>query len=194
MTTQTNAPKFRETAQTAVVRDANGITVFLRETRKGPNGETVTASILEPIVLTYDKLSDAVRAEALGYGMEVRLTRQAALSIVNGKRPSVQEKHAAIAELAAHYASGTESWTMASGGGGSLSADTRALILAVQRALGLDADAAEDAVREMTTAQRDALRVDDEIKPHLDAIYAERAKAAQGSTDSLKEKLRALRA
>jgi hypothetical protein len=191
----TNSVKFRENAVTSVDRNADGITVYLRETRRTADGGVETVRVLDPIRLAYAGLSEAVRAEALGYGMEVRLTRQAALErdTKTHKPASVQDKWTAIAELAAHYASGTESWTMAGGGGGGLSADTRALILAVQRALGLEADAAEEAVRGMSASTRDALRVDEEIKPHLDAVYAERARAAGSAGVDIKEKLRAMR-
>ena len=194
-----NTPKFRESAVTAVERNEHGITVYLRETREkiALNGERVTETVrvLDPITLQWAQCSDAVRAEALGYGMEVRLTRQAAnrKDTKTGKPVSVDVKWADIKELADHYASGTESWTMAAGGGGGLSADTRALILAVQRAYGIEADAAEEAVREMSSGQRDALRVDAEIKPILDTIYEERAKAA-GGVEDLKAKLKALKA
>jgi hypothetical protein len=175
--------KFRENAVTAVSRDATGITVAVR-------------GIDAPIVLRYAQLSDVVKTEAMGYGMEVRLTRAAAIErdTKSGKPATAAEKHAAIKRLADHYASGTEAWAMVSMGGGGLSADTRALIEALVIAFGLAPDAAEEAVREYTTAERDALRVDPEVKPHLDAVYAERARSAGVAgmiTKNLIEKLRA---
>ncbi len=175
--------KFRENAVTAVSRDATGITVAVR-------------GIDAPIVLRFAQLSDAVRAESMGYGMEVRLTRAAAIErdTKSGKPATAAEKHAAIKRLADHYASGTDAWAMASGGGGGLSADTRALIEALSTALGLPLDVIEERVRDMTTAERDSLRVDPEIKPALDAVYAERAKSAGVAgmvAKNLIEKLRA---
>lgn len=179
----TDIVKFRENATTAVQRNAEAITIHVR-------------GIPAPIVLKFGQLSDSVKNEAMGYGMEVRLTRAAAMErdTKTGKPASAQDKYDAIKRLADHYATGTDAWAMASGGGGGLSADTKALIEALVRALGMHSDAAEEAVREMTSAERDALRIDDEIKPHLDAIYAERAKAGGTAgmiTKNLLEKLRA---
>lgn len=184
--------KFRENAVTAVARDAAGITIVMRETRRVGDA-TETVRLLDPIRLPYAVLSDAVRAEAMGYGLEVRLTRQAAMEIVNGKKPTVQAKWEAIKELADHYASGTESWTMASAGPG-LSPDVRTLILAVQRVFGLSAETAETQVRAMSPAERAGLRLDPEVKPVLDAIYAEQAAAAGGDAGDLKARLRGLSA
>lgn len=175
--------KFRENATTSVQRNAERIEIHVR-------------GIPAPIVLKFGQLSESVRSEAMGYGMEVRLTRAAAIErdTKSGKPATAQEKYDAIARLAAHYATGTDAWAMASGGGGGLSADTKALIEALVRALGMTQDGAEEAVREMTTAERDALRVDDEIKPHLDAIYAERARAGGTAGMITKNLLGALRA
>lgn len=169
-------------AVVAVKRDADGVAITVNGTSKAP------------IVLRFAQCSDAVRAEAMGYGMEVRLTRRAALdrNEKTGLAASPLDKYEAIRALAEHYATGTDAWAMAGGGGGGgLSADTRALIDALVRALGLTPDVAEEQVRGMTTAERDALRVDAEIKPHLDAVYAERAKAAGGTAKALLDKLRA---
>lgn len=184
--------KFRENATTSVVRDAQGITIHMRETRRTAAGETETVRLLEPIALRWDQLSEPVRAEAMGYGMEVRLTRAAALEkdTKSGKSASAQEKRDAIAKLADHYASGTESWTMASAGGG-LSDETRVLIEALTTALGLDADVAEEQVRALSSAERAQLRIDDEIKPHIDAIYARRAQAQGTSGKDLLARLKA---
>lgn len=181
-TTQTDV-KFREKAVTNVQRNAEAITIHVR-------------GIVAPLVLKFGQLSDAVKSEAMGYGMEVRLTRAAAMERdpKSGKPASAQDKYDAIKRLVDHYATGTDAWAMAGGGGGGLSADTKALIEALVRALGMHSDAAEEAVREMTTAERDALRVDDEIKPHLDAVYAERARAGGTAgmiTKNLLGKLRA---
>lgn len=128
--------------------------------------------------------------------MEVRLTRRAALdaNAKTGKSASPAQKYDAIKLLADHYAAGGD-WRMASsGGGGGLSADTRVLIEALCRALGLAEDVAEEQVRDMTADERNALRADAEIKPHLDAIYAERAKAAGADAKGLLAKLRATKA
>src|SRR5580765_3453852 len=194
MNTQTT-PKFRESSVTAVTRDAAGITVWFREVRKRADGEGVeTVRVLDPITLAYSDCSEAVRAEALGYGFEVRLTRQAAMERDprTHKPVSVEVKAAAVRELRDHYASGTDSWTLAAGGGGGggLSAETKALIQAVQRVYGLEADVAEEAVRAMSGPERDALRVDAEIKAVLDTIYAQRAGAADAG--ALKAKLAGL--
>jgi hypothetical protein len=180
-TTAAPAVKFRENATTSVTRDATAITVHVR-------------GILQPIVLRFAQLSQRVKDEAMGYGMEVRLTRAAALErdTKSGRSASAQEKHDAIARLAAHYASGTDAWAMAGGGGGGLSADTRALIEALVRVFELDGADAEARVREMTGADRDALRVDPEIKPTLDAVYAERARV--GGAASAKALIEGLRA
>jgi len=168
-----------------VTRDDSGISIL------------VNGAGRPPIAVRWSALSDAVRKAAFGYGMEVRLTRAAAMTrdTKSGKAASPLDKYDAIKRLADHYSSGTDSWTMASsGGGGGLSADTRALIEALVAALGLDADVAEEQVRGMTTAERDALRVDAEIKPYLDLIYEERAKAAGAATGDLKAKLKGLSA
>ncbi len=181
--------KFREHAQIAVERDANGITVWFRETdRQG--GETVTRRVLDPITLRWAQMSDATRAEGFGYGMEVRLTRAAAIEkdSKTGKSASVEEKHAAVKRLADHYASGTDQWAMASLGGGGLSADTKVLIEALVRVLGLTPDTAEEQVRAMTSDERAALRLDPEIKPAIDQIYREQS--AKVDTKGLLAKLR----
>jgi len=172
-------PVFRESAVTALVRDAVGISIWTRRTA-------------QPIVLRFAQLSDAVRAEAMGYGMEVRITRAAALmrDTKSGKPALPSDKHAAMKRLADHYASGTDSWTMAGGGGGGLSADTRALIEALAKAFDIEASVAEEQVREMDSAQRDALRVDEEVKPYLDEVYAQRAKSAGADIAGLKAKLK----
>jgi len=195
MTTNSNlpAPKFRGDSVLAVDRNGERIVIWARETRINPDKTVSTVRVLDPIVLAFDALSASVRAEGFGYGIETALTRRAALpkDTRTGRPAPVSEKHAAIKELADHWASGTDSWTMASAGI-SLSPDTRALIEAVQRAYGLEADAAEAAIREMSTRDRDALRVDGEIKPHLDAVYAQRA-ASAGPVEDLKAKLKALK-
>ena len=186
--------KFRENAILAVVRDAHGLTIHFREARKGADGTLETVRMLEPIRLAFAACSAAVLAEAQGYGMEVRLTRAAALGhdAKSGKAAAVAEKHAAVRELADFYATGTDAWAMSGGGGGGLSADTKALILALVRALGLSEEVAEEQVRGMSASTRDALRVDAEIKPALDAIYAERAAAAGDYAKGLIEKLKKL--
>lgn len=175
----TAAVKFRENSVCAVQRTAEQISVFVR-------------GVAQPIVLRFAQLSDAVRAEAMGYGMEVRLTRAAAIErdSKSGRSATPQEKAEAIRKLAEHYASGTESWTMSGGGGGGLNSDTTALIQALAMALELSEEKAEEAVRSMSSAERSALRVDSEIKPFLDEIYAERAKAQKTDTSALLAALR----
>jgi hypothetical protein len=163
-----------------VQRNAHGIQIWVR-------------GIERPAVdLKYSQLSEAVRAEALGYGMEVRLTRAAAIEHAKSGRPATgQERHDAIKRLGDHYASGTESWTMESAGPG-LSADTRVLIEALVRIFALSPEVAEEQCRSMSIADRDALRIDADIKPTVDAIYAERAKAggsAGMTAQNLKERL-----
>lgn len=200
MTTETatvpTTVKFRETAVTAVVRDALGLTIWLRDVRKNAAGAFETVRVLAPVTLKFADCSEAVRAEAMGYGFEVALTRMAAIGkdTKTGKSATAEEKRDAIAGRADHFATGTESWTMASVGGGGLSADTRALIEALVAAFSLDPDVAETQVKEMGSAARDALRVDLEVKPYLDAVYA--ARAAKAGTDSagLIERLKKLRA
>lgn len=174
----TTQPKFRENATTAVVRDAKGITIYVR-------------GVDTPIHLAFASLSEVVRAEAMGYGMEVRLTRAAALErdTKSGKSASPQDKHAAILRLAEHYASGTEAWAMSSVGG--LSDETKVLIEALSEAFGLSAEVAEEQVRGLSGAERTQLRVDAEIKPFIDGIYAKRAAAqGAGTAKSLIERLR----
>ena len=190
--------KFRDGAVIAVVRTALGITVAVREIGvRTEGGERVeyTAKRLPDITLRYEQLSDAVRAEAFGYGMEARLTRAAALSrdTQTNKAAPPAAKHEAIKRLADHYASGTEAWEMASSGGGGLSADTRVLIEALVRAFGLDAEVAEEQVRAMTTAERDAIRVSEEIRPVIAAIHSERAAGSKVDAGGLLERLRGLK-
>lgn len=187
----TNIPQFRENAVTAVQRTAERIIIWVRDTER-KDGETVTTKVFEPIELPFNTCSEAVKNEAMGYGLEVRLTRAAALSkdTKSGKSATGLEKYEAIKKLADHYASGTDAWAM-SGAGGGLSSETRVLIEALSRALDCDLDAAEAHVREMSSAERDALRIDAEIKPHIDAIYAERAKSQGTDTKGLLAKLRA---
>lgn len=195
--TMANEVKFRENATLAVTRTAQAITLHFREvgmrTADGKK-EYYTARRLPDITLPFDRLSAAVQDEAMGYGIEVRLTRATALSRdANGKPAPVQEKWDAVKRLVDFYASGTDAWEMPSqGGGGGLSADTRVLIEALVRALGLDAEVAEEQVRGMTTQERDALRIASEIKPHIDAIYAERARSAGADASSLLGRLKAL--
>lgn len=177
----------------AVERDASGVRVFFREIRKiAGTDEVETTKVYPPIECLYANWSAANLEEAKGYGAEVKLTRQAALSrdARTGKPAPVSEKYAAVAELAAHLNSGAESWTLASSGT-SLSADVRDLVNAVAAAFNIDVDAAEEGVRGMTTTERAALRVDPEVKSHLDAIVAARGGAADVA--GLKDKLRAMR-
>src|SRR6185437_11230033 len=84
-------PVFRESAITALVRDAVGISIWTRRTA-------------QPIVLRFAQLSQAVKDEALGYGMEVRITRAAALmrDSKSGKPALPSDKHAAMKRLADH--------------------------------------------------------------------------------------------
>ena len=184
METRMNTPiKFRENAQTAVVRDAHGIQIWVR-------------GIDKPAVnLKWSQLSQAVREEGMGYGMEVRLTRATAIEHSKSGRPATaQERFDALKRLGDHYASGTDKWTMESAGI-SLSADTRVLIEALVRALGLSPEVAEEQCRAMSIAERDALRVDDDIKPYVDEILLERAKAGGAGgmlAQNLKDKLLAL--
>lgn len=165
---------------TTVTRTPESITIAVR----GAQGA--------PLTLMFGALSSAVKAEALGYGMEVRLTRATAIEhdTKTGRAASPQEKYDRVKKLIDHYASGTESWTMSGGGGGGLSSDTRALIEALSRAFEIDLELAELHVREMSSSERDALRVDAEVKPYLDDIYAERAKAAGSDTRALIERLK----
>lgn len=192
-----NAPAFRGSSVVATSRTEAGITIWVREARKNADGTFSTVRVLPEIALAWTSLSDAVRAEGFGYGMEVRLTRAAAIErdAKTGKSATAEAKHAAIRELVEHYASGTDAWAMVSAGGGGLSAETRDLINALVRLLGIDADTAEEQVREMSKADRDALRVDAEVKPILDEILAERARAAGAvNTQSLKDRLKGLTA
>lgn len=189
------APKFRDNAVTAIQYDSTGLSLWFREVKRNAEQKLETIKLHNPVYLAWADVSPAIYQDCEGarYGMKVRFERQLAegKDVKNPYR--IDTKMAAAVELRDHYASGTDSWSLATGGGGSLSADTRALIIAIQRALGLEAEAAEEAVRAMSAADRDAMRVDEEIKPHLDAIYAERARNASG-TEDLKAKLRALRA
>lgn len=170
--------KFRENAVTSVQRDATGISIHVRGIPQG-------------IRLNYADCSDAVLTEAKGYGLEVRLTRAAAIEVAKaGRKPTAQEKYNAIKRLADHYASGTESWGMGNLGGGGLSSDTRALIEAIVTAFDADLESTEEAVRNMTSGERDALRVDPEIKRELDKVYEARAAGGGGKAKELLEKLR----
>ena len=184
---------FRGNATVAFAPDATGITVHFR-TIKRQGDEFVTDRLLEPLRLEFASLSGAVRDRAFVMGMTDRLRDKGALSrtTTGGKvtSASTEEKRAEIAALIAHFASGTEAWDMASPVS-SLSADVRNLINALIAAFGLDAAAAEEAVRAMSGRERAALRVDPEVKPHLDAIEA--AAGSGADTAGLKAKLAALR-
>ena len=189
----TSTLRFRGDSVMSPERISGGIRVHFRVTRRLSDGNVETVRLLDPVTLMFSALSGAVRDEAFAYGLETKLLRQAALpkDTRTGKPASPEAKREAVAELAAHFASGAESWNLASQST-SLSADVRMLINALVRALGLSPEAAETAVREMSTEDRNALRVDPEIKPALDALYAEAAgngEAAKG----LKDRLRALR-
>lgn len=142
----------------------------------------------QPIVLRFSDCSDAVRQEAMGYGMEVRLTRQAALerNEKTGASASPLDKYNAIRELAEHYATGTEEWKLASGN--RVTQDTRDLAAALSAALGLDEESALRQTVALTADERAALRVDPDVKPHLDAILSRRS--ASVDTKSLLSKLK----
>lgn len=171
--------KFRENAQTAVVRNAEGITIHVK-------------GIATAIHLAFSKLHADIRAEAMGYGMEVRLTRATAIEFKKSGRPATaQEKWDAVNKLAEHYASGTAEWAMRSAGGGGLSAETQDLISAVAMALELDRDVAETQVRTFTAAQRSALRSDPEIKAALELVWAQNSVGV--NTQSLKDSLKSLK-
>lgn len=183
MNTQTQTPvagnaagvKFRENAQTAVQRTLEEIRIHVK-------------GIATPIVLPFSKLHDAVKAEAMGYGMEVRLTRAAAIEHAkSGRAANAQERWDAINRLAEHYASGTAEWAMKGQGGGGLSSDTQDLIDAIVLAWDVDRDQAEAQVRTFTSAQRAALRADAEIKSALEIVWAQ--KGAGIDTKALKDSL-----
>lgn len=177
--------KFRENAVTACVRTAEQITIHVRAGEGEPP--------LAPIVVRFAQLSDAVRAEAMGYGLEVRLTRAAALErdSKSGRSATPQDKHAAIRALAEHYASGSESWNMAAGVRGP-SQEVRDLASALEAALGLGAETALEQVRAMSGAERDALRLDEEIKPHLESVLRARVGTQSGGAKALIAKLKGI--
>lgn len=164
---------------TAVERDALGLTIHVRGSGA--------------IHLEFAKLSAAVRAEAMGYGMEVRLTRAAALEAneKTGRPATAQEKFAAIKRLADHYASGSDSWTMAQGPReGWMNSDNLALAEALSKGFEIDLELAKAKVKEMSPAEREALRVDEEVKPWLDEVYASRVAVAKVDTKGLLAKLK----
>lgn len=165
---------------TAVQRDEHGLTIHFRG--------------MEPLTLKFSALSAAVKAEAMGYGMEVRLTRATALeaSEKTGKPATVKEKRDAVKRLVDHYASGTESWTMAAGvREGWMNSDNLALAEALVLGFDLDLDTAKEKVKEMSPSQREALRVDEEVKPWLDEVYAKRVSEAKVDTKALLGSLKA---
>lgn len=164
---------------TAVVRDAAGLTIHVRGSGA--------------ITLAFASLSQSVRDAAMGYGMEVRLTRAAAMEAneKTGRPASPAEKYAAIKKLAEHYAAGSESWTMASGPrDGWMNSDNLALAEALAAGFELDLDLAKEKVKAMSPGEREALRIDDEVKPWLDEIYAKRVTAAKVDTKGLLAKLK----
>jgi len=187
--------KFRENALTAVSRDQGQIIIHVRKFTdselakarlKNPETQNET---LKPIVLRYSDCSDAVRAEAMGYGLEVRLTRAAAIEHAKaGRAATAQERWDAIARLAAHYATGTTEWAMSSAGGGGLSAETQDLIEALVIALEIERDVAEAQVRTFTSAQRSALRNDPEVRSALEMVWSQRG--AGVDTQALKDSLK----
>ncbi len=181
------APKWRENALTAVVRNQFGIAVYARSI--DAKTKTQVGPVIGPTVLMYKDLSDSVRAEAFGYGLEVRLTRAAAIEHAKSGRPATaQERFDAIERLCQHYASGTDAWNMSGGGGGGLGQEAKILIEALMRVFSLDEDAAEMQVRGMSADERLALSMDDDIRPTVETIRKERA--GKVDTKALLEKLR----
>lgn len=186
--------KFRENALTAVTRDSGQIIIHIRSftdskmAKAQALGKPVQNTVLKPIVLRFADCSEQVRAEALGYGLEVRLTRAAAIEHTKtGLAASAQERWDAISRLAEHYASGTSEWAMAGGGGG-LSTETQELIEALCIALELERDVAEAQVRTFTAGQKAALRSDSEIKAALEQVWSR--KGAGVDTQALKNSLK----
>jgi hypothetical protein len=164
---------------TAVVRDEAGLTIHVRGSGA--------------VSLAFSSLSQAVKDAAMGYGLEVRLTRAAALEAneKTGKPATAEEKYTAIKKLANHYATGTESWTMASGPrDGWMNSDNLALAEALSAGFELDLEVAKEKVKAMSASEREALRVDDEVKPWLDEVYAKRVGAAKVDTKGLLAKLK----
>ncbi len=98
----------------------------------------------KPITLHLDKVARVIRERAEVHGWFQRGSDGAALSrdATTGKPASAQDKHEAIAELVAHYETGTEEWAMRSGGGGG----TSITLQAVARVRGIEYAQAEEFV------------------------------------------------
>src|SRR5258708_13605633 len=98
----------------------------------------------KPITLHLGKVAQSMRARAEVHGWFQRGSDGAALSRdqVTGKPASAQDKYEAIAELVAHYETGTEQWAMRSAGGGG----TSITLQAVARVRGCTYEEAEASV------------------------------------------------
>ena len=135
---------------------------------------TFTAASGDFAIIHLARLHPDNRAYAALHGLKQKCGDAAAL----GMGTSDAAKLDAIRGVIAHLESGSADWNMR--GGGADSAVFEALLAA-----GLVKDSPESRakVRALTPAQRTALAMREDVKPHYDAILAERGKAVD--TDEL---------
>lgn len=123
----------------------------------------------------FGNMSATVRAQAVIYGIGVRVSRMAAIArdTKSGKSATPQEKFARIKACAEHYNSGADTWELARGATGPRGPDayTSLVIEAVARIQSLT-------VEEMTIRVRALCEKRDETM----AAWAKRMAAAKGET------------
>jgi hypothetical protein len=185
--------KFRGDSAIATTEDDYGVTFHVRETTGTTKAGTLReVRRLEPITIHFSRLSQEMLLKCLQLGAARKPAADAALSQVNGKPAPAAAKWKELRESVDLLLGGL--WEKASVGS-TLSPDTRLLIEAAVQAWGQPTETVEKLVRAMTTDERNALHADPDLKPIIDRLRAEKAKAAAGvgvDVASLKAKLKGL--
>lgn len=127
--------------------------------------------------LNFTDLSETVRERAMVHGMVQRISDAAAIarSAENGYKVSAQEKYDAMAELVAHYASGTSEWSRARGAPG-IGADAALLVKCLAQIYDdRTLEQLKAWVAKRSKSERTALLMSEKIKPLADEIRAQSA-------------------
>lgn len=146
---------------------------------------TVTVAGFAPFVCDPAALPDAIRDYAALHGIKQKLVDAAALSVVDGIRPTNKDKHDAIAGVWDSIQSGV--WNRRAEGDGSGSDGL--LVRALMAVTGQDRETVRETVAGWTKAEQSAMRSDPLIAPIIATMKLE--KAGKVNTSSLLEALKA---
>lgn len=137
---------------------------------------TITTEGQPDIRIDPERFPRALVDYAALHGLKQRVCDAAALSVVDGRRPTAQEKYAEMRRLVDHMET-TGEWRRAGGGEGSTGSDGL-LVRALAVSLGIELDAARDAVAGWDKATQAAMRADPEIAPIIARLRVAKAPAA----------------